>query len=76
MQEDTRTYAKCKACNTSFYPYYVQEMGEMENLCGTCKRIAMVTAYGTYEEELALDELGLDIKVGQDDYHEPNPIES
>lgn len=34
-------YARCKACDSSFYPAWLSEHNCFEELCYTCKQIAL-----------------------------------
>jgi hypothetical protein len=67
MNLDDLAYARCKACNTRFYP--AEERGEFEDMCNACiKHVNMVEYYGICMDQN--DSEYLDTLFGKEEKHE------
>lgn len=51
MNLEDMAYARCKACDTQFYPSWREERGEFEELCSTCIRHAFMLHYYSDDDE-------------------------
>lgn len=50
VNESEKSYARCKACDASFYPYWREEINQFEDLCNFC-----LQAIYTEEEEFLFE---------------------
>jgi len=50
MELDELSYARCKACDTLFYPAWRPSRGSFEDLCHVCKPAAIRAAYHLEED--------------------------
>jgi hypothetical protein len=44
-------YARCKACNTSFYPSWDKYKREFEELCTDCLTEARIAAFSDFDDD-------------------------
>lgn len=44
MDNRKYSYARCKACDSKFYPYWNDKADSFEDLCNPCRRIAETSA--------------------------------
>lgn len=42
--KESKAYARCRACNTQFYPTLYRETGTFEELCSVCKEVSSMTS--------------------------------
>lgn len=51
MELDDMKYARCKACDTAFYPVWIPQREGFEELCHVCKPIAIKAAFMLEDED-------------------------
>jgi hypothetical protein len=51
MSSLERAYARCSACNTSFYPLWRVEIQQFESLCHVCLPVALKAATDQEDSE-------------------------
>jgi hypothetical protein len=68
-----RNYARCKACDTPFYPVWREEQGCFEDLCYKCLPIAM---YASISDDEYLDEDSVTVQevVSSQERHIPDSL--
>ena len=61
-------YARCKACDSRFYPAWREEHQEFEELCSTCIKEAFMLHYYSSEDEEFLQALVSEYTEEDPDY--------
>lgn len=68
MDLNDLSYARCKACDTRFYPSWREERGCFEDLCSTCIKEAFMLNYYSNEDEEYIKQVMLEYQEVDDDY--------